>query len=295
VASDRPDNTNDETTESAASHTLEVFHRKAFLAENMCIHPDDKVRFDGVGERNVSIDFKNLAWDDGTRLWRSPSVCCTATVRCRMPRRCFALYEAVWHGRIPDGIPPADVILHPEPWMRSTDPVFRDRCAPTFLSAALAPIEVELETAVSRVVGLARWRCNRTGPVDLPALGVLEWSLDGVTWKLDMRRPTTPSAMWGPDLVVTEARRADIEQLLAAGGQEPLHQSLLREAESLLESNPRSALVIGTAATEVAIKELVSTLAPLASWLIQNVPSPPITKILQDAGPPDRGFASVCS
>jgi hypothetical protein len=81
-------------------------------------------------------------------------------------------------------------------------------------------------------------------------------------------------------LVISPARQADIEQLLNAGGDEPLYYSLLREAESLVESNPRSAVIISATAAEVAVKTLVSKLAPQTLWLVQNLPSPPIVKIL---------------
>ena len=259
-----------------------VFFRKAFLVQEMFLHPDDKLIFDGVGERAASVDLVNMRWDDKQRWWRSPSVRCTGTLRWEMPRRAVSLFKALWLGKVPDEIDPRCLLLNGEQWSASPDPVFRDRCAPAFLNDALAPVEAEIEHVVARVVGLTRWRCNRTGPVDLPPLGFLEWSLDGVIWKLDVRRPTIPSATCGPDLVLSDVRRADIKGLLDAGEHEPLHQSLFREAVSLLESNPRSALAIGATAAEVAVKAMVSKLSPQTSWLVQNVASPPIAKILDE-------------
>ena len=284
MISDRPEAQNVETTVSAPSSPAEVFFRKAYLVQNMCVHPDDTVQFAGVGDRGVCIDFKSIPWDHKQRWWRSPSVCCTATIRCHLPRRSLALYDALWQGRLPDDFTPADIYF-PAREDTLSDPVFRHGRVPDFLSTAMDSIEAELESAVARAIGLVRWRCNRTGPVDLPALGGVEWSMNGVAWRLDLRRPTLTSAAFGPDLVMTDGRRADIERLLASGEHEPIQQSLLREAESLLENNPRSALAIGATAAEVAIKVLVSTLAPQTSWLIQNLPSPPIAKILEEYAP----------
>jgi hypothetical protein len=76
-----------------------------------------------------------------------------------------------------------------------------------------------------------------------------------------------------------------MRRLVDAGEHEPLHQSLFREAVSLLESNPRSALAIGATAAEVAVKTLVSRVAPQAAWLVQNLPSPPIVRILEEYMP----------
>ncbi len=97
-----------------------------------------------------------------------------------------------------------------------------------------------------------------------------------------MRRLTMGYAQFGPDLVLNEARRADLARMIAEGRQEPLHQSLLREADSFRGTNPRSALVIGVTAAEVSVKTLVSNLAPATSWLVQHLPSPPIAKILEE-------------
>lgn len=257
-----------------------VFIRMAFLAQDMCLHPQDKVRFEHVGSHAVSVDFANVQRVEG-RWWHSPSVQCIGTVHWGISRRAYAFYEALSAGKIPDEIDPNDLSLSEDMWNRSTDPVFR-HTAPAFLKDAIAPVEAEVERVVSRVVGLARWRCNRPGPVDLPRLGPHEWSMDGKAWRADVCRPAMPLSAFGPDLVVSDVRRADIERFLEASEDEPLYQSLLREAESLLENNPRSAVAIGATAAEVAVKALVSKLAPQTSWLVQNLPSPPIFRIVEE-------------
>jgi len=257
----------------------EVWFRKSFLARQMVLPPGGALHFDRVGERAGSVGFANIKRDAEQDSHWSPSVRCTGTVCCSVPRRCSSFYGSLWSGRMPAEAELEHLQIEPG---GSPDPVFCNGHVPAFLTEALAPIEAELEQAVSRVVGLTRWRCNRTGPVGLPALSTLEWSMDGIAWKLDVRRPTMGRTVFGPDLVVSDARRADIESLIARGDHEPIHQSLLREAESLLESNPRSALVVSATAAELAIKALVSTHAAQTSWLIQNLPSPPIAKIVEE-------------
>lgn len=85
-----------------------VFFRKAFLAEEMyVVRQGDAPRFDGVGEYAVSVSVTNI-----DRWIRSPSSRCTGTVRREMPRGCFALYEALWSRRLPDGISAQDLLLH---------------------------------------------------------------------------------------------------------------------------------------------------------------------------------------
>jgi hypothetical protein len=62
--------------------------------------------------------------------------------------------------------------------------------------------------------------------------------------------------------------------------EEPIAHHLLREAKSLYGANPRSALLIAVAAVEVGLKTLIAELVPAASWLVEETPSPPISKII---------------
>ncbi len=66
---------------------------------------------------------------------------------------------------------------------------------------------------------------------------------------------------------------------------EPLGHELFREAWGQRKENPRSALVIGIAAAEIGIKQCVSALVPSSQWLVENLPSPPIEKILAEYFP----------
>ena len=64
--------------------------------------------------------------------------------------------------------------------------------------------------------------------------------------------------------------------------EEPLGHELFREAWELRTENPRSALVLGIAAAEVGFKQCVGTLVPDAKWLVDNVPSPLLERMLRE-------------
>ena len=55
----------------------------------------------------------------------------------------------------------------------------------------------------------------------------------------------------------------------------------MREAWSQRGSHPRSALVIGVAAAEVGVKKLIGTLVPETQWLLDEIPTPPFSKMLR--------------
>lgn len=63
---------------------------------------------------------------------------------------------------------------------------------------------------------------------------------------------------------------------------EPLGHALVREAAALASESPRSSILIMTAALETAVKMHISHVAPDTAWLLEEIPSPPIFKILRD-------------
>lgn len=76
-----------------------------------------------------------------------------------------------------------------------------------------------------------------------------------------------------------------VEALLKAGAEEPLAHYMLREARVTFGRHNVSAVVMAMAAAEIGTKQLVSKLVPEAAWLAENVPSPPLVRMLLDYVP----------
>ena len=146
-----------------------------------------------------------------------------------------------------------------------------------------------LDREANRLFGILRWRTGiRGGP---PALRSepewLKWS-DGewrsMTASSRTNWKTLPHGLWvgvqnDPDrLRLTPAQESSILSLSRAG--EPLGQDLLQEAWRLVASNPRSSLTTGVAAVETRLKELIVDLVPETAWLIKNLQSPPVVKLV---------------
>ena len=74
----------------------------------------------------------------------------------------------------------------------------------------------------------------------------------------------------------------DARVRVKVGDDEPLGRQLLREAWELRERSPRGALILAIAGAEVGVKGYVARLMPDASWLLENLPSPPLYKMLRD-------------
>jgi hypothetical protein len=77
-------------------------------------------------------------------------------------------------------------------------------------------------------------------------------------------------------------RMLEVQRLLDGGLEMPVGHELLAEAEEHAFSSVRSSLVLSLAALEVGFKGLVSKVVPDAAWLVGEMPSPPLEKMLRD-------------
>lgn len=153
---------------------------------------------------------------------------------------------------------------------------------PEGLQTFCTQVHVAMGETARQVVAMLRWRNGTYGGTTAMSIMSCEWSDDGVTWHVLPARIT--GRTWAsPGIYLTPEAQADLIELANTMAIEPVSRELLREAEDLLKhGNPRAALMIAVAALENAVKETISCLAPDATWLVRNLPSPPIERLLID-------------
>jgi hypothetical protein len=76
--------------------------------------------------------------------------------------------------------------------------------------------------------------------------------------------------------------RADLLRLHEDDVEEPFAYELIREAWAQREANPRSALITSITALEIAVKQFIARRVPGADWLVENVPTPDVIKLLRE-------------
>ncbi len=157
--------------------------------------------------------------------------------------------------------------------------------------------ESRLSQHVGRFLKLIRWRQGVDAPGEIVNSCTLYWRVGGSVY------PIAPLPGGGPSNAIEistllgvhwdDEDIANIRDLwLDQCKVEPLGHELIREAGQLMAKSPRSAILIMVAALETAVKTHVSRVAPDTAWLMQELPSPPIFKILKDYVPAmhmDRG------
>ncbi|MFM0375167.1 hypothetical protein [Paraburkholderia aspalathi] len=139
-----------------------------------------------------------------------------------------------------------------------------------------------MSNAIAQIIHNVRWRTDAYGPHRAISVIGLYWSVDGATWY-----PAPPShnvyvEQLGFTRSIGAAEKADIQALIQSNVTAPLHHEMFREAWHQRLQNPRSAMVIGIASLEIAVKHCIGTLVPDAHWLAENSPTPPVVTILTD-------------
>ena len=154
---------------------------------------------------------------------------------------------------------------------------------PESFQECICEIINELRSRAKDVVDLIKWRLGLSGSNEYFRFGEFEWSEDGKKWN----KFNDFSFIFNPPVVeasilpnFTDSNK--IEELFSLISKEPLYHELFREAWELRIKNPRSSIVIGMSAAEVAMKECIATLVPEAQWLAQEAPSPPLVTMMKN-------------
>ncbi len=136
-----------------------------------------------------------------------------------------------------------------------------------------------LRASSLRLVRLLRWRAG----LDFQALTINQdyLSLDGNSWLLlsTARSATVTLVQIFP--AMSEELTKEIIDQHETNGDEPLAHQLFNDAWNLRYTNPRASLVVAVAAAEVGLKKVIGLIVPDAQWLLEEIPAPPIGKMLR--------------
>jgi hypothetical protein len=165
--------------------------------------------------------------------------------------------------------------------------------APTGLRDFLRDLHKELREALTAAVKVFRWRSGITDSYDFLKSGAgFHYSFDGIEWKAYQQEIKMIIDFGLPMLTKDTKANEDCNNLLKHKQFEPLGHELLCEAWGQIKNSHRSALVIGIAAAETGFKECANLLMPEASWLLSNIPSPPLVRMLEEYLPTFKAKAS---
>lgn len=149
---------------------------------------------------------------------------------------------------------------------------------------AVAAALHRIEGVLRRVGSVLRWRFGLSGYDSVfKDTAVTAQLADGRPLHLE---PILRAAAMGDDRAdIEQGGLAEVAELVTSSQREPVAHELWREAWNLRHSSPRSSLVIGVAAAEVGLKQLIATLVPGAKSLVENIPSPSLDAMMRKVLP----------
>lgn len=126
--------------------------------------------------------------------------------------------------------------------------------------------------------GLLRWRLHdhiSAGAQISP--GKLEWSVDGTLWRR-VRMPLEVSFQVLPQIRLGPEVHDSLNDLVDTNTKEPLGRDIWHVA---VHTDARTAVILAVTAVEVEVKRLISEVVPESEWLVANLPSPPIVRLIK--------------
>jgi hypothetical protein len=241
------------------------------------------VAFHLGGPHNIRVKFRRPTADEVSHGYTSDAIFCVAESEWEPNPKVKQVLEDLAALRVPKGskIPEN----HDGKWYLDDEGGLREKrllplsYLPDSAQQAVRQIRQELAGAIRRTVKLLRWRWSLSGPHNPFAAREDSYSLDGTVWRT-LPTDLSVSVEGSSSFTLTESRREQFAELLSSNAEEPLGHELLREAADLRHIAPRSALLVGMSAVEVGFKELVADLVPKAGWLVEESPTPPVIKML---------------
>jgi hypothetical protein len=146
--------------------------------------------------------------------------------------------------------------------------------------------QLQLAAAARHCVSLIQWRFMLRGNHHpLQRGNRLWWSFDGEQWKAAPGIAGLEAEDLFSIIPLDTEYGAEASRLLQLQVGEPLGHELLREAQQLRHRGERAAFVVAVMAAEVGLKECLIDLVPQTEWLLKNIQSPPLPKLLEELLP----------
>lgn len=159
-----------------------------------------------------------------------------------------------------------------------------ERNVPEAIKQLIEDVSTDLSDGIHRIISSIRWKLGLSSLHRFVRFGdALRWSNDETDWKIV---PNQISLGGSFDFPVPRSDKLieleELRELLLGTATPPLAHELFSEAWAQRLINPRSSLIIGMSSVETAFKECASNLMPDAKWLMKNLQSPPLIKMLRE-------------
>lgn len=219
-----------------------------------------------------------------------PQLCCSAVAKRSMNEKLYSHFQKFFERVLPQDSPSKVSLPHrlsfdaeidkdgriPEKWGVGLD------LFPNNFQDIHREMSSKLHNLVRNYTKTLRWVQSATGKQAALGWVSFEYSFDKETWH---RMPHSFNVSVHSPRAIELNELSAATELWARNDFEPLAHELLREAFDVLQSNPRSSLLIGSTALETGLKHFIDFLLPGAGILLEKMPSPPPLTMIRDVIP----------
>lgn len=260
-----------------------MYFTAEYTIRQFWVRPGDSIDLDVGGTHKIHVSLRPPSEEDQARGYRAENAVCSVRSQREPNERVRGMFEQLAKRELPKGGRRDGLYKRyfEDDGSLLANCVLPRSMMPQPLASFMTTVADELLDYASRTVRILRWRGNVSGPHNPFSVGTKQWSLDGgIWWPL----PTDTSLYMDQPTMVpsSESVLGDVMAMVKANALEPVAHAMFREAMGQRYANPRSALVIGISAAEVAVKQLVGTFVPKASWLVEEIPTPPLIRMLTE-------------
>jgi hypothetical protein len=260
-----------------------MYFKYEYTIRDLILHQEHPLSFKVImGARNISVRIRRPNMREQKIGHKPRNAFCTLSVETKISKKNEVIFKKIEENKM---LKTADLPRQHQKY-KDTDgneillPHIKE--FPEHFTSFLNQLTRELYSGADLVVGALRWRKNVLGPHQPFSSRGGKWSRDNKYWH---PIPTGLGISLGDIFSITrfsKEEKKDIRKIVKERKEEPVYHEMYREAWGQRHSNPRSSLVTGLSALEVATKITISSLVPKSEWLIENLPSPPVVKILRD-------------
>ena len=259
------------------------FRHEYLLLTDLDLSGNWGMKFEYDGPHLVSVELRGPTTQEVELGHKAATTWCTVRSEQEPPPKIRSMFESLAKGFMPKGSAKAEGFDVDEIDAEGRFKYIPFHLLPDAFRSFSDRALFEHSDHARRTVRVLRWRHGTCGsPRALACSGSL-CSLDGIDW---MHMPEGIRLQLGGSepsgFLVYPSVRNQVEEMVRQGTDEPIGHELFGEAWEQLMGSSRSALIMGMAAVEAGFKQCVATLVPDAAWLADNLPSPPIERMLRE-------------
>lgn len=245
------------------------------------------MQVDGECPHSIELHYREFA---DPKIGRQ--LCCVATYAHGISDERAELLKILEKGRLPMTDPPTVELPVKTPWGDLIDEngnitpkhaVWMEH-VPETLKELFRDARRTARSMIINYIQTAMWMQLVSGPHDPFSSVDSAWSFDGDTWNPTPSDTRSTARQLRGIRLETKGQSA-IAAALSSKTYGRLGHELIREALENVNRSPRSALLVGITALETGVKQYLAYLVPGSGPILENIPSSPILKILQEILP----------